>query len=693
MKLRLFKFAWLMVLAVVGLFGPVVNRASAGWQLTWSDEFDGNAVNTGNWGFDIGTGPPFPGWGNNELEYYTSRTNNVFVSGGLLHIVARAESYNGSSYTSAKLKTSGLFSQTYGRFEFYAKLPTGQGYWPALWMMPQDSVYGGWASSGEIDVMENRGSDRTRVLGTIHYGDTWPNNVHSSGPSFQFTGGDSVTNFHLYALEWDTNAIRWYVDNQLYETQTSWWSSGGPYPAPFDQRFYIIMNLAVGGNFGGNPDGTAVFPGEMLVDYVRAYSRDGQVVPQPPPVIKLRMPFDDAGGGTTTPSDTHEGGANATLQMANGSGVAADYHGAANSGVATIGRSLNFSSGGAQPVMPGPLAAVTNASLGFGTVSNFAVSLWFKQNALMANGANIGPRMFVLGAGAPTDSGAANSIGLKFQTWSQLYFQLAGTTAMANFPTNLPANTWLYFAATYDGSFVRLYQGTETNGAALISTTAASGNINLGSSAALYVGNRQDRQRSFNGGIDDFRFYTGLADANFVEACRLLAVSVPGGLSASAGDGIVNLSWTAATGATGYKVKRATSSGGPFVTLATGTNVSTNAFIDSTVTNGTTYYYVVSALNVAGEGADSAQDAATPAGGGAGGDPPPALSATLLPGTFRLSWPAQSGNWLLQYQTNSASTGLGMNWLTVPGPVTNPFIAPVLPDAGSVFYRLILTNP
>jgi len=248
-----------------------IQETKAGWQMVWNDEFNGDSINTNNWTFDIGTGPPYPGWGNNELEYYTSRTNNAYVAGGLLHIAAQSESYNGSSYTSAKLNTLGLFSQTYGRFEFRAKLPPGQGYWPALWMMPRDSVYGGWAASGEIDVMENNGDDLTTVLGTIHYGGQWPEQDQSFGPVFTFPAGDSVTNFHVYALEWTSNAISWYVDGQVYETQTYWWSSGGTYPAPFDQPFYLIMNLAVGGNFVGNPDATTVFPGEMQVDYVRVY--------------------------------------------------------------------------------------------------------------------------------------------------------------------------------------------------------------------------------------------------------------------------------------------------------------------------------------------------------------------------------------------------------------------------------------
>lgn len=267
----------LCVIAVFVMLHASIGTARAGWKLVWNDEFNSNAIDTNHWGFDIGNGND--GWGNHELEYYTERPQNAFVSNGVLHIVALKESYNGCRYTSAKLKSAHLFSKKFGRFEFRARLPYGKGYWPALWMMPEKSVYGGWPASGEIDVTENRGSNATAVLGTIHYGGLYPHHSQSHGPPFEFTGGDSVTNFHVYALEWTTNAIRWYVDDHLYETQSSWWSSSNrtntairnPYPAPFDEPFYIIMNLAVGGQFGGNPDYNTAFPGEMQVDYVRVY--------------------------------------------------------------------------------------------------------------------------------------------------------------------------------------------------------------------------------------------------------------------------------------------------------------------------------------------------------------------------------------------------------------------------------------
>jgi len=535
------RFAIVASLIFVALAAQTL-RVRADWQLVWSEEFNGTSVNSNNWTFDTGTGPPFPGWGNNELEYYTTRPENVFVTNGFLHIVARKESYNGSAYTSAKLKTFGLFSQTYGRFEFSAKLPTGQGYWPALWMMPRDSVYGGWAASGEIDIMENKGSNPTTVGGTIHYGGAYPSNVYSTS-SYTLPAGQFVTDFHTYALEWYSNSINWLVDGQLYETRTSWYSSGASYPAPFNAPFYIIMNLAVGGNYGGNSDTNTVFPGEMLVDYVRVYT----ATPAPPPSLKFRLPFDEPPGSTVTAGETNGGGTPLVLQMINSAGAPADFHGPAGSGVAgaaTGNRALNFSSNTSQPGQPGPLVASTNTSLGFGTVSNFVVTMWFKQDSLMSG--TIGPRLFLLGAGAPADTGAANSIGFKFQMANQLYFQMGGITASATFATNLPSNQWIFVAAAYDGQDITIYEGSETNAATLISTTPTVTNINLGSNAALYIGNRQDRQRSLDGWLDDVRFYIGAASASFIEGIRTQAF-IPPAINIRGSGTNITLSWPSGT--------------------------------------------------------------------------------------------------------------------------------------------------
>jgi beta-glucanase (GH16 family) len=252
-----------------------LNLASAGgapygnMNIVWSDEFNGNNANpnTNTWTYDIGNG----GWGNNELEYYTTRTNNAFVSGGLLHIVARAENYGGASYTSARVKSQGLFSWQYGRIEWRAQLPAGVAFWPALWLLGTNITTLGWPGCGEIDVMENNGSNPYLDQGSLHSGS-------DSTGYYNFPDGGAVTNFNTYSLDWTTNAIMFYVNGHLYETQTNWYSStGNPYPFPFNQPFFIIMNLAIGGNYLGNPSTNAInagstFPAEVLVDYVRIYA-------------------------------------------------------------------------------------------------------------------------------------------------------------------------------------------------------------------------------------------------------------------------------------------------------------------------------------------------------------------------------------------------------------------------------------
>ncbi|MGD1087610.1 MAG: glycoside hydrolase family 16 protein [Verrucomicrobiota bacterium] len=241
--------------------------ACGDWKLVWSDEFNGTSIDTNHWKFEQGN---HDGWGNHELEYYTDQPENAYVSNGVLHIAALQKSTNGFAYTSARMKSRGLFAKKYGRFEFRAKCPQGQGYWPALWLMPEHSPYGGWPACGEIDVMENRGNYPAVAQGTIHYSDADGGHLQST-EFYTFPQNNGATNFHNYLLEWTTNSISWSVDGQLYETQTNWSTANAAYPAPFDQPFYIIMNLAVGGIYGGNPDASTVFPGELQVDYVRVY--------------------------------------------------------------------------------------------------------------------------------------------------------------------------------------------------------------------------------------------------------------------------------------------------------------------------------------------------------------------------------------------------------------------------------------
>ena len=258
-----------LVLAIISVLCLGTHAAFADWKLVWSDEFNGDSIDTNHWMFEKGNNG---GWGNNELEFYTARPRNAYVSNGVLHIAARHESLGGSAYTSARMKSEGLFYHQYGRFEFRAKFPQGKGYWPALWLMPENSPYGGWPSCGEIDVVENRGDYPAVVQGTIHYAGKDGGHLQSTD-LYTFAADNGAGSFHNYALEWTTNSISWYVDNQLYETQTNWSTANAPYPAPFNQPFYIIMNLAVGGIYDGNPDTNTLFPGEMQVDYIRVYDK------------------------------------------------------------------------------------------------------------------------------------------------------------------------------------------------------------------------------------------------------------------------------------------------------------------------------------------------------------------------------------------------------------------------------------
>jgi beta-glucanase (GH16 family) len=216
---------WLVTLSALLFACPVWGQS---YQLVWEEEFDGTQLDPAKWEAQVGDGcPQLCGWGNNELQYY--RAENATVADGVLTITALEETFGGYDYTSARIRTKNLGDWTYGRFEMRAKMPIGQGIWPAFWMLPTDEVYGTWAASGEIDIMEYLGQQPDRVFGTIHYGGTFPLNQSSSN-SFTLGAGNFNDDFHEFALEWDPCEMRWYVDGSLYATQTDWFSDGGPYP-------------------------------------------------------------------------------------------------------------------------------------------------------------------------------------------------------------------------------------------------------------------------------------------------------------------------------------------------------------------------------------------------------------------------------------------------------------------------------
>jgi beta-glucanase (GH16 family) len=237
-----------------------------GRQLLWSDEFETDGLpDPEKWSYDVGG----HGWGNNELEYYTKdRLENARVEDGKLIIEARKEAYEGSNYTSARLVTKNKGDWQYGRVEVKAKLPQGRGTWPAIWMLPTKNTYGGWPRSGEIDIMEHVGFDPARVHGTVHT--EAYNNTKGTQKGGNRMVTDAMDTFHVYAIEWSAEKIDFFIDDELYFTFNN---EGGDYQGwPFDQPFHLILNIAVGGNWGGQQGvDETIWPQRMEVEYVRIF--------------------------------------------------------------------------------------------------------------------------------------------------------------------------------------------------------------------------------------------------------------------------------------------------------------------------------------------------------------------------------------------------------------------------------------
>ncbi|HTA58746.1 MAG TPA: glycoside hydrolase family 16 protein [Candidatus Baltobacteraceae bacterium] len=278
MKTQGIAFVSVVLLATLGIcrgtgrdLSP--QAAESRWTLVWSDEFngpDGSRPDAAKWKFEVGGN----GWGNQELQYYTTRPENSFIRGGNLVIQTLQENFAGTdrvarNYTSARMTTQGLFEQAYGRFEARVKVPRGQGIWPAFWLLGNDFGKVGWPACGEIDIMENIGKEPSTIHGSMH------------GPGysgdFDFTsvyklpgGVNFFDDFHVFAIEWEPGTVRFYVDQELYSTFTpSRLPAGRKWV--FDHPFFIVLNVAVGGLWPGLPDSTTVFPQAMLVDYVRVY--------------------------------------------------------------------------------------------------------------------------------------------------------------------------------------------------------------------------------------------------------------------------------------------------------------------------------------------------------------------------------------------------------------------------------------
>lgn len=264
-----------------------------GYNILWSDEFDGDTLDETIWNRELRE----PGWTNNELQEYTGSDENIFVQDGHLVLKAIKTEVNGQDYyTSGKVNSQNNADFQYGKVVVSAKVPEGQGLWPAIWMMPQDeSYYGQWPKCGEIDIMEVLGNDTTTSYSTIHYGEP---HAEQQG-TITLDEGSFSSDFHEYSVEWEPGEMRFYTDGVLVLTVNDWFTAeegedDKPYPAPFDQPFFVQMNLAVGGNWPGNPDETTDFENaEFQIDYVRVYQKDEYDTNVSKPEMEFREPLED----------------------------------------------------------------------------------------------------------------------------------------------------------------------------------------------------------------------------------------------------------------------------------------------------------------------------------------------------------------------------------------------------------------
>ena len=244
--------------------------AYPGYNLVWADEFDAATLNTANWTYEMGDGCPGNcGWGNNELQYY--REDNASIVNGNLVITAKKQNFGTRNYTSSRLVTKGKKQFKYGRIDIRAALPEGQGLWPALWMLGSNIDAVSWPACGEIDIMELTGNLPNRVVGTVHYGADASQHQFKSMSKY-LTGTDNFQDeFHVFSINWEADLIEFLVDDVVFHTITPASLNGAPYP--FNKNFFFVFNVAVGGNFPGNPDNTTAFPQHMIVDYVRVFQK------------------------------------------------------------------------------------------------------------------------------------------------------------------------------------------------------------------------------------------------------------------------------------------------------------------------------------------------------------------------------------------------------------------------------------
>ena len=581
----------------------------AGWQLIWNDEFaqaDGTSPDSSKWGYDIGGG----GYGNNELESYTSRTNNVRIQSGQLVIEAKQENYTGPdnvprNYTSARLLTKGKWSWTYGRMEARIKIPRGQGIWPAFWMLGANISSVNWPTCGEIDILENIGkaSEQGKVYGTIHGpqsgGDY--NGGAGVGGNYTLPGGVALgDDFHVFAIEWTTNQIKWFMDNQQYFTATpASLPSGSTWV--FTQPQFILLNLAVGGNWPGNPDGTTVFPQQMLVDYVRVYNFVASVPDAPTGVsaspgsanVYLNWNFSNSSAtGYMVKRAAVSGGpyttvANLTTNNYTDTGVAncSTYY-----YVVAATNSLGASSNSLEQIAAlGAFALAVNS--GGVAAGQFAADAYVVGGTI---GATVSTTIDTAGLIAP-----APQVVYQAERYGNFIYTFTGLTNGLSYKVRLhSAET--YWTAVGQRRFNVLINGAQVlTNFDIIAAAGAANKAVINEFTAVASGGQI---------VIQYVTVTDNARASGIEIL-LAQPATPAGLTATPSNAQVTLKWNTLTGAS-YNVKRGVTSGGPFTTVFSGLT-NTNC-TDTGRTNGVIYYYVVSSTILGCESTNSFSVSATP---------------------------------------------------------------------------------
>ncbi len=678
----LYKLIFIGILLNVGIIGTTIAQCP---DVVWSDEFEGNQVDTDKWEFQIGDGcsEGICGWGNNELQFY--QAENATVSDGLLRITAKEQRVRAYRYTSARLRTLNKGDFKYGRFEARIKIPQGQGIWPAFWMMPTEEVYGGWPKSGEIDIMENVGHELKDVHGTIHYGDDWPNN-QSKGVRFSLNEEQGIfaDQFFTFAIEREEGEIRWYVDDVLYSTITA--DDLAPYNWPFDEKFHFILNVAVGGDWPGDPDGTTVFPQVMEVDYVRVYdgffpsiSGDRIVSNQE---NNVTYTVNNVSGGTSVNWSVPEG---ATIVNGNGtSTVTVDWGTTGGDVIASFSDGCgskelkinveveppftydfsfeNFDDEGTADYIEsdGTLTVVSNPDQSGINTSSLSGKYERDQDAQWD--------VIFYSTSAIQDASEYSSRNKKFYmdiytssapVGTQILLQLedSGQADAGNFPAGRHSRYQAF--TTTQNSWERLEFDFVDQ------PDASTSDFNVDNIVVLFAPDSFTDDIYYFDNFDSYKIDDGTGDGD-----DETVPAAPGSLSATAvSSSQIDLSWTDnSTNEDGFRVERSMD-GNSFSDIAT-LNANTTSYSDTDLNESTTYYYRVLAFNSSGDSDYSNTDSATTQADGDGGTPTHAYVSDITLDTQNAGQGRRNGTATVTILDN---TGSAVSDATVSGTFSGDF--------------------